>query len=299
MHAHPVVWSFRVSWVVLAVIGGGGVSDALVGRSAGVRAVIGIGSFALWAAVLVASCVFHPLTLTVIRIVVPLALVLSAWALVAVDEVTALAVAGLVASIVALTLVFASPVADDFVDGASYGDERRFALRAPASLLLGPGVVVWALCVAGALAGPLLLAAQRWVPGALLTALGWPVAAWGARSLHLLARRWVVFVPAGMTLVDPITLVDSVLFTRARVAAVGPALTGSDARDLTAGAPGLALELRVTSPESLTVRTARSAGELVEASAVLFTPTRPAAVLDEARRRRLPVGVEGFPATGS
>lgn len=291
MRAHPIVWSFRVTWVLLAAIGGEGVSDALAGRSPGVRMGVGIGAYVLWGAVMVAACVSHPVTLTFIRIVVPLGVVLQAWALVAADDVSALALVALVLSIAALALVLASPVADDFVDGASYGDERRFCLRAPASLLLGPGVVVWALCVSGALIGPLLLAAAVWSAGVALTVVGWLIAGWAARSLHLLARRWVVFVPAGLTLVDPITLVDSVLFSRAHVAAFGPAFAGTTARDLTAGAPGLALELRVDPAESVTVRTSRTAGEIVSCEAVLFTPSRPAAVLAEADRRRLTVSV--------
>ena len=291
MRTHPVVWSFRVAWVALALIAGDGVSDALAGHSAAVRLTVGIGSYALWAIVLIASCVFHPLTLTAIRILTPLGVGLCAWALTAVDAVAALGVLALVVSIVALGLVLASPVADAFVDGASYGDERRFALRAPASLLLGPGVVVWALCVAGGLAGPLCLAARAWTLGAVLTLVGWPVTAWAARSLHLLARRWLVFVPAGVTLVDPITLVDSVLFPRTDIASLGPALSDSVARDLTGGAPGLALELQARRAGPVTVRTARSSGEIIDVDAVLFTPSRPAAVLDEARRRDLPVGV--------
>lgn len=146
-------------------------------------------------------------------------------------------------------------------------------------------------CASLALAGPLLLAARWWLLGAALTAVGWPITAWAARSLHLLARRWVVFVPAGVTLVDPITLVDSVLFARTDVVSLGPALSDSVARDLTGGAPGLALELQCRRAGPVTVRTARNAGEIVDVDAVLFTPSRPAAVLDEARRRQLPVGV--------
>ena len=39
---------------------------------------------------------------------------------------------------------------DEYVNGSSYGDERRFPLRAPAALLLGPIELTWAAVVVGA-----------------------------------------------------------------------------------------------------------------------------------------------------
>ena len=70
-------------------------------------------------------------------------------------------------------------------------------VRAPGIVVLGLGEVVWAAVVVGALAGPLLLAAEQWVAGAIAIVIGWPLARFGSRSLHRLAQRWLVFVPAG------------------------------------------------------------------------------------------------------
>ena len=47
--------------------------------------------------------------------------------------------------------------------------------------------------------------------------MGLPLAALAARSLHSLSRRWAVLVPAGLVIVDAMTLPDPVLFVRERI----------------------------------------------------------------------------------
>ena len=79
------------------------------------------------------------------------------------------------------------------VDGLSYGDEKRFLLRVPSAVLVGPLPLVWAISVFGTFAGPILFAADRWFFGLILTVVGWPLAAFSIRSMHQLARRWLVF----------------------------------------------------------------------------------------------------------
>jgi len=106
--------------------------------------------------------------------------------------------------------------------------------------------------------------------------------------MHRLTRRWVVFVPNGMVVHDPLALAEPVLLRRAAVRSFGPARADTTALDLTRGALGLALEIDVTPPvDLLLARTGREAAEAAEAGALLISPTRPGAVLDEARRRRM------------
>jgi hypothetical protein len=106
--------------------------------------------------------------------------------------------------------------------------------------------------------------------------------------LHTLARRWLVFVPNGVVVHDPLTLVDPVLLRRVTVRSCGPATADTDAHDLTGGASGLALEVRLTEPVSLLPLAPRQGPtELASVTALLVTPGRPGRVLDEARRRRL------------
>ena len=179
---------------------------------------------------------------------------------------------------------------DAFVDGSSYGSEQRFGLRTPLFLLIGPVPLVWLVTVVG-LAGPLLLAAQQWLAGAVLTVFGLGVARYSTRSLHALARRWVVFVPAGVVLHDPLVLADAILLPRRQIVALGPALADTTATDLTDGAPGLVLEVQLADAVELGVREGRhAAADPVTTDRLLFTPLRPGALLDAAANRRVPVG---------
>ena len=76
---------------------------------------------------------------------------------------------------------------------------------------------------------------------ALALAVGWPAGrSSSVRLVHQLSRRWVVLVPAGIVIADPLTLTDPVLFVRERVMGIGPADPGrrppADALDLRLGA---------------------------------------------------------------
>jgi hypothetical protein len=101
----------------------------------------------------------------------------------------------------------------------------------------------------------------------------------------------VVFVPAGLVLHDHQALVDPALFPRASIRHLGPAPADpSEAYDLTQGALGLALELELVEPLEIAPRRPDRSLELERVAAVLFTPTRPGALLQEAARRRIAVG---------
>jgi hypothetical protein len=86
-------------------------------------------------------------------------------------------------------------------------------------------------------------------------------------------------------------MAEAVLFPRRLIARLGPA---SDplpphALDLTARSLGLALELVLSSPLEVAPRRSDRTVKLVAVPSVIFTPTRPGALLAEATRRRLPV----------
>ena len=138
--------------------------------------------------------------------------------------------------------------------------------------------------------GPLLLAAGQWLAG--LAVVG--VAALAGRPvvlrLHQLSRRWLVFVPAGVVVHDPLTLADPVLFPRRMIRSFGPAPIDNPGLDLTGGALGLALELATVEPVVVTPVRGRAPLTEVGVRSVLVTPTRPGHALHLARRRRFPVG---------
>jgi hypothetical protein len=280
-------WPARVTWLVLPVLLGPALGDALDDASRPVQVVASVGLWLGWAAVLVATLVPTTVSLTALRCAVPAAVVAAVAATVA--GASAASGVALVAALVATLAAFWPGTGEAFVAGSSYGDERRMPLRVPGPLLAGPLVVVWGAAATGVAAGPLLLAAGQWIAGAAALAVGLPVAAVAFRSLHTLARRWLVFVPNGVVVHDPLALAEPVLLRRAEVRSFGPAPADTAALDLTRGALGLALEVTLAPPVSVVLAGGGRQGvrEATIAAALLVAPTRPGAVLTEARRRRL------------
>ena len=277
-------WVLRAWWAALPFAAGPALADALHPASGPVRTVASVGLWAAWGVGLAATLVPHPIGLTALRVLAPAAVVAGIAAAVG-DHASVLAVAW---TAVAAALALAPDTGAWCVNGPAYPNERRFPLRAPAPLLVGPVVLAWALAVAGGVAGPLLLAARQWVWGAGAVVVGLPVAVLLLRSLHQLSKRWVVFVPAGLVLVDPLGLMDSVLLRRQQLRTLGPAPVDSPGLDLTQRAPGLALEAALTEAvDVVLVRPGRRQGDARTATRLLFTPTLPGAVVEEARDRRL------------
>jgi hypothetical protein len=277
-------WILRAWWVALPFTAGPAFADALHTAPVSVRTLASVGLWALWAAGLAATLVPHPVSLTALRVLAPAAVVAAVAAAVG-GTSSALAVAW---TAVAAALSLAPDTGMLCVNGPAYPNERRFPLRAPGTLLLGPIELAWAVAVAGVVAGPLLLADQAWLWGAVVTVVGLPAALLLLRSLHQLSRRWAVFVPAGLVLVDPIGLIDSVLIRRQQVRALGPAPADTRAMDLTQRAPGLAIEAVFSEEVDVAiVRPGRKPTEPTKTLALLFTPTLPGAFLEEAKDRRL------------
>jgi hypothetical protein len=281
-------WPARVTWLALPVLMGPALGDALDDASRPVQVVASTGLWLGWAAVLVATLVPTTVSLTGLRVAAPAAVV-AALAAVVSEGGSAATVVGLAGALVAALAVFWPGTGEAFVAGSSYGDERRMPLRVPGPLLAGPLVLVWVAAAAGVAAGPLLLAAGQWIAGVAVLAVGFPVAAAAIRSLHTLARRWLVFVPNGVVVHDPLALAEPVLLRRADVRSFGPAPADTAALDLTRGALGLALEVTLAPPVSVVLagRGRRGVSEATTAAALLVAPTRPGAALAEARRRRL------------
>ena len=295
MSAPPVwrsLWPLRVIWLSLPLLVGPALADALAVHSRPVQIVGSVLAWAIWGATLGAMLVPRTTTLTAVRLAVPGAFVVAAWAAIGADR-PGWAAVGIAAGAVAVLALAGPGVADGFVDGSSYGAERRVALRVPFAVLVGPAPLAWAAAAAGVVTPPLLLAAEQWVFGVLALAAGVPVVAVVARQMHLLSRRWLVFVPAGVVVHDPLTLVEPILLQRHLLARMGPALADAAddaaAIDTTGGALGLALELRASEPFSVELRHGRDKEEREDVIGMLVTPTQPATTLTIAADHHLPV----------
>ena len=110
------------------------------------------------------------------------------------------------------------------------------------------------------------------------------------RRWHQLSRRWLVTVPAGLVVHDPVVLAETLMVPRRQVTSVRLAELGhgaTDATDLTGPTPGLAVEIRLrdTVAARLAPRPREPQGRAVRLSALLVAPSRPGAALAETRRR--------------
>ena len=275
--------------MALALAAGGCLDDALDPRSAPVRWLVLVALGVGWTAGLVALLVPRASSLTAVRLLIPGGLTAMAAATAAGGKPDGADLVALVLAALAVAAVLAPWFTEAWVDGSSYGPERRLPLATPPlfSFVIVP--LTFAVVAAGVSLGPLLLAARQWPAGVVATAAGAAVTWVGVRSLHQLARRWVVLVPSGMVLHDPITMPEAQLFPRVTVAGLGPAPADSDAVDLTAGATGLAIQIDLREPVELLVRTKGRAAATLSSTALMFTPARPGRLLDAARSHRIAV----------
>lgn len=273
-----VVWLFRVVWVAQVLVVGTAVGDALESRARAVQLVGTIGCWVVWAVVLVASLVPTTVSLTALRMAVPAAVVVAAvsWAAGASATWGALALGG---SLVATLLVLSGEVGEVFAQGSAYGDERRMPLRAPGALLIALPLV-WSVLTGAVLIGPLALAAQQWALGVPVTVLAVLLGTVLPRRFHRLSRRWLVIVPAGLVVHDHVVLAETAMVARANLAAVGLALVGTGAANLTGNAPGPVVEVRVRDLETVVLAAPpRGQTKALHVQAFLVSPTRPGRAL--------------------
>jgi hypothetical protein len=280
-------WVMRVLWLSLPFTLGEAIADAFEGRSRPVQLTGTLGSWAIWALVLLAM--FVPRVETLMPMRVGTAAGVVAGLLTAIFyNLTAAGVIGTATCTICAVIAATSLVGDRFIDGSSYGNERRLALRTPTlyAVLFIP--LAFTVLIAAVVVGPLLLAAQQWVLGAIAIVVGLAAGAVSARALNALSRRWLVFVPAGLVLHDHLCLVEPVLVRRAVAAQIGPAPIDTDATDLTASAAGLALIIEFDPPVAMNLLV--QPGGIRELSSVIVTPSLAASTLREASKRGFRTG---------
>ncbi|MDQ1397793.1 MAG: hypothetical protein QOG64_3052 [Acidimicrobiaceae bacterium] len=279
-------WLLRAAWAALPFTAGPALEAAVHQHSFAVALVAAIALWATWGLVLVATLVPHPVGLTTFRLLAPA--VMAATVAAAFDHHPSAPAVGWAAAVAVLAFLPATGLL--FVNGPAYPNERRFPLRVPGPLLVGPLPLAWALVVGGPVVGALLLAAHNWVAGGILSVIGVALAILLIRPLHGLSRRWLVMVPAGLVLHDPMTVADPVLFRRQVIETLHAAPAATDSLDLTQRATGLALELELTEKvPMILLKPGDRLGESGSSARLIFTPTRPGAVLADAATRRIPV----------
>ena len=195
----------------------------------------------LWTSVAASLLVPSPMSLTIVRIIVPLSVVVS---------IAASQPLAIFCSVVAL-IVCSSPVfVDAMVQGGAYGDESRFALRTPLPYVV-PAVIAWLLYTAALIGGSLLLAAQQYIVGAVLVTIGILLSRTIPQRLHRLARRWLVLVPVGIVVHDHLVLHETIMAPSAKILSVARTSDVGEAADLTGGVFGERITIALTEADKV------------------------------------------------
>jgi len=290
------VWLLRAVWLTLPVTAGQAASDALSGWGDAPRVVATVLLWLAWGAGSVAVLAPRPVGLTVLRAVAPAYAILAVVVAVTDDTGTLAGVGAVAATFLAAMLAADSEIALLAVNSVAYGEERRFPLRIPPGLFLGPLPLARALLAAGIAAGPLLIADEQYVLGAIALVVSVPAVALAARAVHTLSSRWMVLVPAGVVVVDPLTLADPVLFVRALVRTLRSVPGGSavpvGTADLRLGATLGTLAIVLAEEADLSRSSPGRGGvKTVLADGVLVAVVRRDELLRAAARRRVRVEV--------
>jgi hypothetical protein len=288
------LWLLRAIWITLPLSAGGAAAGAISTWNDAPRVVAAALLWLAWAAGTLALLAPRPVGLTVLRVIAPAFAALAVVAAITADVAAIDAVAAIVATLVAAVLVAGADIALTAANAVAYGDERRFPLRTPPALFVGLIPIARVLVTAGVTTGPLLIADDHVIAGVVALLIGTLVVAMGGRSLHLLSRRWLVLVPAGVVVIDPMTLPDPVLFVRSQVrtlrAVSADAPVPDGGIDLRLGASMGTVAITLSEPTDL-VRAERAGrrATTVTTSCLLVAVVRRQQFLDEAGERRVRV----------
>ena len=260
---------------------GAGVGGLLDDRSAAVQVTGTTLAWAVWGTVVIASFISHPITLTVLRIGTPV--VVGFMILDIFNQGTSGAqVIRVAVSIAVLLLSFSAEIGSIYVQASAYGDEKRFALRPPV-VLIAPILLSTLVVDLSIISLPLLIAARNWTVAAVSLAGLYVSAKYLLPRIHLLSRRWLVFVPAGVVVHDEIVLSTNLMIRKQELSQIQLARDNSAAADLSALTWGVPLEFSFNKPLdiSLTSIGAKHLNTLsaIHAQSVLIATSRPGSVL--------------------
>ena len=280
----------RVIWISLPLLCGPSLADSFNDFKLLLRTTVSISLWTFWVLILLSTLIATPISLAIIRIGAPAAAALSLWSALETSGSVS-GIIGLAASAITACVALSAPLGDKFSDGASYGDERRFLLRAPGPVLLLLGPLAWLTSVAGLTVGPILLLNKNFLFGSLISLCGFPLAALASNAIYQLGKRWLVLVPAGILLHDHLSVGDPTLIPRNQLANFSPAKVETNALDLSQNSFGLSLEIQCLTPLSMMLRTGtrKTTNETSIVESFLINPVRPNVLLAEAQKRGLRV----------
>ena len=269
-----LTWSMRLGWVAAAIA----LSQAIDALDTGLT--VTISTWLLWVTGAVAVFVGSPITLTLARTTLPLSIPVAVVLLASGADLT-LGFIGLVSALIASYSVFTAEVGQRWVQFAAYGAERRFPLRPPLGFAL-PAVVLWVLVAVLASSAVMAAEGSQLVLAAVLGAIAAGLAGLGSTRWHRLSCRWLVLVPAGVVIHDPLVLMETAMWRSHVVVGATLAPVETEAADLTGPATGPALEISLRSSETVVLAAGRNTpeGRAIHLTAALIAPSRPGAALE-------------------
>lgn len=277
-------WLLRLLWLATGLAGSAALDGALDGDGTGasaVRVVLGLG----WVGGVAAMMIPAVRSLTALRTLVPLAVpaAVAMW-IGGADDVDA--VLAMATAVVTTVVACSAEIGRAFVQASAYGAEERHVLRPPAAYL-GAAIASWVLAATGLTIGLSLVAANRWAVGVPVAVAGAALFAWSIPRWHRLSRRWLVVVPIGVVVHDPLVLAETIMLRRHEIAGMTLAPADTEAADLTGPAGGHAIEISTSGPITVVYAGTprRPGGQPIHLTACLVAPSRPGRVLAAARRR--------------
>jgi hypothetical protein len=280
-------WCARIAWVALPFTAGLAYSHAFDDWSRAPAIVAMVFLWGGWLVGLVALLAPRPWGFAALRVLAPVAVVTAATA----SAPTSTRVLAIVVAAVAAVLALGAPVARASANSLSYGNEDRYPLTVPWTLACLPLPLAIAAVALGLTSGPLLLADGRVVAGVVALVVGLPVAGFAANSIFSLSKRWLVLVPAGAVVVDPLTLADPVLMPRETIGSVALGLgrRSSGVLDLRLGPARGPVTIVLHDAGTFVRRRGRAGADAVTTDAVRIGIVDRATFGTTATSRRLPV----------
>lgn len=277
-------WSLRLLWLVTGLAASAALDDVLDAGGAGAvvtRVLLGVG----WIAGVAAMMLPAVRSLTAVRALVPLSIPasLAMWLGGADDVVAVLAMA---AATITTVVACSAELGRSFVQASAYGAEDRYPLRPPAAYSAA-AVASWLVSAAALTVGVSSIADSRWAIGIPVAVVGAAVAVWSFPRWHRLSRRWLVVVPVGLVVHDPLVLAETLMLRRNQIVGLALARVGTEAADLTGPAGGHAIEIRTSAPVTVVYAGTprRPGGRAIHLTACLVAPSRPGRALAAATRR--------------
>jgi hypothetical protein len=260
---------------------GAGVGGLLDDRSTAVQMTGTTLAWAVWGTVVLASFISHPITLTVLRIGIPV--VTGFMIFVAVTQgFSGSQIISAAVSVAVLLLSFSAEIGGIYVQASAYGDEKRFALRPPV-VLIAPILLSALVAELSIIAFPLLVAARNWSVAAISLAGLYVSARYLLPRIHLLSRRWLVFVPAGVVVHDEVVLSINLMIKKQDLVQIQLARDNSAAADLSALTWGVPLEFSFNKPLDVALLSIGAkhlnSVSAIHATSIIIAPSRPGAVL--------------------